>query len=219
MIKARHRGNNVALMGISGVGKTRATNKLRQVRGEESLGTYSVDEAIWMGRSALRDDFERWAAEMNRDIGHVAANSLAVTADYLGMLGNPAEGGLPEGEFRRRQGLHAEAERAAVLQVNNVVKQPGDWVIDLSGSFCEVVQPWQPDDEVLRAIAAHCRSLLIEATPDHLAKLAKRQQSSPKPLYYRPEFLDEHIPGMLDFYNVDSVEDLAPSAVSDFFVS
>jgi hypothetical protein len=76
----------------------------------------------------------------------VAAISLAVTADYLGMLGDPAQGGLPESEFRRRQALHAEAERSAVLQVNNVVKRPGDWVIDLSGSFCEVVQPQELDD-------------------------------------------------------------------------
>jgi hypothetical protein len=53
---------------------------------------------------------------------------------------------LPESEFRRRQALHAEAERSAVLQVNNVVKRPGDWVIDLSGSFCEVVQPQELDD-------------------------------------------------------------------------
>lgn len=215
MVKARHNGKNVALMGLSGVGKTRATNKLREVRGER-IKTYSVDEAIWTGRSALREDFERWAGEVNRYIGNVAANSLAVTADYLGMLGDPAQGGLPESEFRRRQALHAEAERSAVLQVNNVVKRPGDWVIDLSGSFCEVVQPWQPDDQVLRAIERHCRSLLIEATPEHLVKLYKKQQSNPKPLYYRPEFLDKHIPDMLDFYNVGNVEALAPSAVSDF---
>lgn len=138
MPQARRKGNNVALMGLSGVGKTRATVKLRQVRGDK-IKSYSVDEAIWTGKSALRDDFELWANEFNKNIGQVAANSLEVTAEYLGMLGDPSRGGLLEEEFRRRQALHAEAERTAVLQINNITKQPGDWVIDLSGSFCEVV--------------------------------------------------------------------------------
>ncbi len=215
MGRARRRGQHVSLMGLSGVGKTRATKKLQEARGDR-VRSHSIDKAIWTGRSALRDDFERWAIETNRDIGHVAADSLVVTADYLGMLVDPSKGGLPEEEFRRRQALHAQAEREAVLQVNNIIKYPSDWVIDLSGSFCEVVDPWHPNDEVINVIKQNTTSLLIKATREHIGKLANQQNEKPKPLYYRPEFLDEQIPIMLDFYNVANMEDLSPIAVSDF---
>lgn len=202
-------------MGVSGVGKSRMARLLNDVI-PGGVRAYSIDEAIWCTPSPLRTDFIKWAEVNRQDIRNLSADNLTPTAQYLGMLGSPVFGGIGRREFDAKMQLHAEAEQQAVRQIHTITKQNGRWVIDLSGSFCEVVATNNLHDELLQEVATHSRVVLIEATTLHLKKLAAEQVARPKPLYYRPDFLDQHLPKLLDLHGTVSIEDIHPAEVSNF---
>ena len=54
---------------------------------------------------------------------NITINNLAPVALFLGMIGDPAKGGLPVGEFKRRQALHLDAEIAAMYDVREFIKK------------------------------------------------------------------------------------------------
>ena len=56
--------------------------------------------------------------------------------------------------------------------------------------MCEVVNPDDPDDPVLRSLADHTLMLYIEGNPAHTRMLVERFRRMPKPMYYQPRFLD-----------------------------
>jgi hypothetical protein len=64
------------------------------------------------------------------------------------------------------------------------------FVNDVGGSLCEL-----EDDSVIDLLAEHTLILYIQVTTkDEEDTLIRRAQSDPKPLYYRPAFLAEHLP-------------------------
>ena len=195
----------VLLFGMSGLGKTHVAAMLR---GAGGWFHYSVDYRIgtrYMGE-LISDNFKREAMKvpllrelLMSDSVFIASNitfdNLAPLSTYLGKPGDPAKGGLPFGEYRRRQEEHRAAEIAALLDTPRFVARAGDiygyphFVCDSGGSICEVVDAEDPADPVLQALSSNLLMVWIEGAPAHTADLVRRFDRAPKPMYYQPGFL------------------------------
>ena len=196
----------VLLFGMSGLGKTHISNLLRD---GGSWFHYSVDYRIgtrYMGEH-IADNFKAEAmknpflAELLRtDSIYVASNitfeNLAPLSTYLGKPGDPAKGGIPIEEYKRRQMLHHQAEVSAMLDTTQFISRAEriygyeNFVCDSSGSICEVVNPEDPDDPVLSTLSSAMLLVWIEGSEDHTEELIQRFDRAPKPMCYQPEFLD-----------------------------
>src|SRR5690606_28615125 len=66
-----------------------------------------------------------------------------------------------------------------------------DFIADTGGSLIEVVDPTDPRDPVVRTLAASTALLYIRGTGKDATELVRRFKQSPKPMYYRPQFLVE----------------------------
>lgn len=195
----------VLFFGMSGLGKTHLANLLRA---HGDWFHYSVDYRIgtaYMGEH-ITDNLKRQAmtvpflATLLRSdsiyIGsNITFNNLAPLSSYLGKPGDPAKGGLPFSEYMRRQDLHRRAEINALLDTPQFIARAHDlygyqhFVCDTGGSICEVVDPENPADEVLRTLGANTLMVWIEGSGDHTEELIRRFDKSPKPMYYQPRFM------------------------------
>jgi hypothetical protein len=197
----------VALFGMSGLGKTRTAAMLR---GEGDWFHYSVDYRIgtrYMGehivdnfkREAMRNPFLREL--LRSDSIYIASNiafdNLSPLSTYLGKPGDPAKGGIPFEEYVRRQRQHREAEIAALLDTPEFLRKAREiygyrhFLADTGGSICEVVDPGDPEDPVLTALAGSVLLVQIRGTPELEDELARRFERAPKPMYYPEDFLRE----------------------------
>ncbi len=151
----------VLLFGMSGLGKTHVSNMLREAG---DWFHYSVDYRIgtrYMGEH-IADNFKREAMKIPflRDLlrsdsiyigSNITFNNLAPLSTYLGKPGDPAKGGLPYGEYLRRQDQHQVAEIAALLDTVPFIERAKElydydnFVCDTGGSICEVVDADDPD--------------------------------------------------------------------------
>ncbi|WP_102109853.1 ATPase [Oceaniglobus roseus] len=195
----------VMVFGMSGLGKTHLGNMLRRSGG---WFHYSVDYRIgtrYMGEH-IADNFKREAMKvpllrelLMSDSIHVASNitfdNLAPLSTYLGKPGDPAKGGLPFDEYMRRQDQHRTAEIAALLDAVPFIGRASDlygydnFICDTGGSICEVVNPEDPEDPVLKPLSRHLLPVWIEGSAAHTEKLVRRFDRAPKPMYYRPDVL------------------------------
>jgi len=195
----------VCLFGMSGLGKTHISNMLRDTG---SWFHYSVDYRIgtrYMGEH-IADSFKAEAmrvpylAQLLRSdsiyiASNITFNNLAPLSTYLGKPGSPEKGGLPFDEYMRRQELHRMAEVNAMLDTGYFVDRAkalynyDNFVCDSSGSLCEVVDPADPQDPVLRILSQSHLLVWIKGTERHTAELARRFDRAPKPMYYQPKFL------------------------------
>ena len=191
--------------GMSGLGKTHVANLLRD---EGSWFHYSIDYRIgtaYMGEH-ITDNLKRQAmqvpllAELLRSdsiyIGsNITFNNLAPLSTYLGKPGNPALGGLSFAEYMRRQDLHRRAEINALLDTPHFIKRAHDlygysnFVCDTGGSICEVVEPDNPSDEVMKTLNANTLMVWIEGSEAHTEELIRRFDRAPKPMYYQPRIM------------------------------
>jgi hypothetical protein len=196
----------IAVFGMSGLGKTRLAARLRA--GGDWFH-YSIDYRIgtaYMGEH-IADNLKKQAmqlpllAELLRsDSIYIGSNitfgNLAPLSTYLGKPGDPAKGGLPFEEYKRRQALHRRAEINALLDTAPFIRRARElygypnFVCDTGGSICEVVDPANPADEVLCALSAQTLMIWIESPDGHDAELIRRFKADPKPIYYQPEMLD-----------------------------
>ncbi|MGV8986406.1 MAG: ATPase [Cypionkella sp.] len=198
------------LFGMSGLGKTRLSNMLREADKAHGGGWfhYSVDYRIgtrYMGEY-ISDNFKREAMKvpllrelLMSDSVYIASNitfnNLAPLSTYLGKPGCPVKGGLPFAEYQRRQDQHGRAEVAAMLDTTRFAARAQDiygyqnFVCDTSGSICEVVEAQDPADPVMTEIAGHLLLIWIKGSDTHRAELCRRFDRAPKPMYYRPAFL------------------------------
>ncbi|NJN35732.1 MAG: ATPase [Nitrospiraceae bacterium] len=223
----------VALIGMSGVGKTRLADTLRK-SGE--WYHYSVDYRIGSNHLAekINDDLrgrgmrDPVLANLLRADGltiraKLGFNNLDAISAFLGKLGDPASGGLAFGEFMRRQELHAAAERAAMADTDAFLERGTrlygypNFVCDTSGSLCSVVDPDDPNDPILSRLAARHLIIVIEASESDLSDLLARFAERPKPLYYSSEFFRTFAAGYLgksrDWSDIDP-DDFATWAYS-----
>ncbi|MGB8814541.1 MAG: ATPase [Paracoccaceae bacterium] len=199
----------ILLFGMSGLGKTHVASMLRD--GAASAGGwfhYSVDYRIgtrYMGEF-IADNFKREAMKvpflrelLMTDSVYIASNitfnNLAPLSTYLGKPGNPDKGGVPFAEYMLRQAQHREAEIASLLDTPRFIARARDiygynsFVCDSGGSICEVVEPANPADPVMKALAENLLLIWIKGSDAHTAELIRRFDRAPKPMYYQPEFL------------------------------
>lgn len=200
-----HAQRPIAVMGMSGVGKTRIASLLRR---EANWFHYSVDYRIgtrYLGE-AIADEFKREAmkAPLLREMllsdsiyisSNITFENLAPLSAWLGKPGDPKKGGIPFEEYVRRQRLHREAEISALLDTPKFVGKAKSiygydhFICDSGGSICEVVEPDDPDDPVLKSLSEACRIVYIAGDKAHSDALKARFAKAPKPMYYNEAFL------------------------------
>ncbi len=215
----------VLLFGMSGLGKTHLSNLLRATG---DWFHYSVDYRIgtrYMGEH-IADNFKSEAMKnpflrelLRTDSVYIASNitfdNLAPLSTYLGKPGDPAKGGLPFGEYMRRQALHREAEIAALMDTTRFISRAEEiygydnFVCDTGGSICEVVDPEDENDPVLTELSKHLLMVWIEGNEAHTEELIRRFVKAPKPMYYQPEVLEAYWAEYLADRNV-APEDVDP---------
>lgn len=211
---------SITLLGMSGVGKTRLANILRShdwfhYSGDYRIGTRYLDEAILdnikhqvMQVPFLRDLLRSDSIYIRNNI---TVNNLNPVSSFLGKLGNPSKGGLGVEEFKRRQHMHQLAEVEAMMDVPEFIHKAREiygykhFINDAGGSVCEL-----EDEQVYKVIAEHSLIIYIQASKDDEAVLIKRAQTSPKPLYYREEFLDQQLALYLDEKQLEYVAMIDP---------
>jgi hypothetical protein len=197
---------HVLLFGMSGLGKTHVAKCLRAAGG---WFHYSVDYRIgtrYMGELIV-DNAKREAMKVPflRDLlmsdsiyigSNITFDNLDPVSTYLGKPGDPAKGGLPFAEYQRRQAEFRDAEVAALLDTGRFIDRARalygypHFVCDTGGSICEWVDPEDPGDPVLSALSARCLMIWIEGSDAHTAELVRRFDKAPKPMAYRPDFLE-----------------------------
>lgn len=196
----------ITVMGMSGVGKTTLAAMLQkldwfQYSVDYRIGTRYMDEYIVdnFKREAMHNPFLREL--LRSDSIYIRSNitfdNLAPLSTYLGKPGKKELGGISMAEYKERQAQHHDAEIKALLDVPEFIKRAdeiygyGNFVCDSGGSLCEVVNPDDPNDPVLKALAENTVIVYIEGTPEHAQMLVERFRKNPKPMYYQPAFLDD----------------------------
>ena len=221
----------LALIGLSGVGKTTAARLLPP----DEWFTYSVDYRIWthylgdqlndylksliMTHPVLGDLLRHDAITIEHRVGF---DNLLATSAFMGMLGDPKRGGSTTTEFGLRMADHARAEVQAMLDIPAFIRRSerlygySSLLVDATGSACEVIEADNPEDPALKVLEATCLVVYIEATADHQQELIRRAAVYPKPIYYRPDFINANLPGLLAEQNAKRVEDLDPKIVGRY---
>jgi hypothetical protein len=195
----------VTAFGMAGVGKTRLASLLRKSHwfhysvdyriGTRHMGEHIVDnfKAEAMKVPFLRDLLRSDSIKIGSNITFA---NLAPLSTYLGRPGNPARGGLPLAEYQRRQAQHGAGEVQALLEVPRFIERAHDlygydnFIADTGGSLIEVIDPEDASDPVVATLSAHTVLVYIRGTERDAAELVRRFRDHPKPMYYRPEFLD-----------------------------
>lgn len=197
----------VLFFGMSGLGKTYVSSMLRET---QEWFHYSVDYRIgtrYMGEY-IADNFKREAMKnpflrelLLSDSVYIASNitfeNLAPLSTYLGKPGSEGKGGLPFEEYMHRQNQHRAAEKSALLDTTRFISRAREiyniphFVCDSGGSICEVVEPEDPQDPILKELSSKLLMVWIEGSDDHTDELVRRFDRAPKPMYYQPEFLEK----------------------------
>ncbi|GAA3877268.1 ATPase [Celeribacter arenosi] len=210
----------VILFGMSGLGKThvsqmmRATGEWYHYSVDYRIGTRYLGEAIDdnLKRVAMREPFLR--EQLMTDSIFIKSNitfsNLAPVSYYLGKPGARDKGGLALEEYRRRQAQFRHAEEQALLDTGTFIDRASHlygyphFVCDTGGSFCEWVDPENPEDPILQALSKDALLVWIKGSPSHTAELIRRFDRAPKPMAYQPEFLSQTWSQYLNDMNVDA---------------
>ena len=215
------KNKSITLLGMSGVGKTHLSMLLRRnhwfhYSGDYRIGTRYLDEPIMdlIKQQAMQTPFLRDL--LRRDWIHISNNikvdDLGPVLSFVGKLGNPERGGVPLEEFSRRQALYRQAEIAAMQDVPEFIRKAHEiygydnFVNDVGGSLCELAEPPVIDLLVKYSLILYIR-VTEKAEED---ALISRAQSNPKPLYYRPEFLEEQLQLYLELRGLEYAAQLDP---------
>jgi len=211
---------SITLLGMSGVGKTRLSNILRQsdwfhFSGDYRIGSRYLDEPILdnIKQQAMQIPFLR---DLLRNDSIFFTNNLTVdnlqpVSSFLGKLGNPEEGGLPLKEFKRRQALHHDAEIATMRDVPAFIDKTQSiygyrhFINDAGGSVCELDDP-----SVMKLLSEHTLVLYIKASEKDEAELIRRAEVDPKPLYYREAFLEQQLVVYMQEHGLEYVAMIQP---------
>lgn len=197
----------VSLLGMSGVGKTTLSKRLRNdgdwfhYSADYRIGTRYLAEPILDNIKfkimAMKDQF---VADLLRSdsifIAHnISVDNLEPVSTFLGMYGDPAQGGLAKADFLHRQDLYRDAEVRSMQDVPHFIERAWNiyachsFVNDASGSLCEIATPDDPDDPVIRPLIEHTLILYVQAAEAAEHALKDRARTHPKPLFYNPHFI------------------------------
>ncbi|MSR15444.1 MAG: ATPase [Gammaproteobacteria bacterium] len=211
---------SITLLGMSGVGKTHLSTRLRQAHwfhysADYRIGTRYLSEPILdnIKRQAMQVPFLRDLLRSDSIYisNNITVDNLTAVLTFLGKLGHAAQGGLDLEEFKLRQRLYRDAEVAAMLDVPEFIAKARTiygyrhFINDSAGSLCEL-----DDQEVLSVLAANTVLIYIEATAANGRELLTRAEADPKPLYYRTEFLDVELSRYMQARGVSRIEQINP---------
>jgi hypothetical protein len=216
------KNKSITLLGMSGVGKTHLSKMMRRYNwfhysGDYRIGTRYLDESILdtIKQEAMQVPFLRdllrkdWIYIRN----NIKVDDLGPVLSYVGKLGNPELGGVPLGAFQQRQDQYRTAEINAMRDVPEFIHKARDiygyqhFVNDVGGSLCDMEEPG-----VIDLLAEHSLILYIQATEaDEEAELVRRAQSDPKPLYFRPQFLQEQVQNYLTEQGLSYAAEMDPN--------
>ena len=194
----------ITLLGMSGVGKSYLASKLRRdhwfhYSGDYRIGTRYIDEHIldMIKSEAMKVPFLKELLRTDWIYVHnnIRVNDLGPVLSFVGKLGNPELGGVGLKDFIRRQAIYRQAEIDAMLEVPAFIHKAqavynySHFVNDVGGSVCDLDQAG-----VIESLVECTMILYIKVTNQGQENiLIERAQSSPKPMYYRPEFLREQL--------------------------
>jgi hypothetical protein len=193
----------VTLIGMAGVGKTRLSGLVRKhhwfhYSADYRIGTRYLAEPILdnIKRQAMRVPFLRdlFRSDSIYICNNITVDNLEPVTSFLGNLGDPERGGLPLGEFKRRQGLYREALAAAMKDVPEFIRKAREiygyrhFVNDTAGGLCEL-----DSEEVIDLLAKHTLILYVRPTETDERKLLESAGADLRPLCYREAFLDEQL--------------------------
>jgi hypothetical protein len=211
---------SITLLAMSGAGKTTLSSKLPRDKwfhysGDYRIGTKYLEEPILdnikqqaMGVPFLRDLLKSDSIYI---CSNITVENLAPVSSFLGKIGDPAKGGLSLAEFKRRQALHHKAEIAAMNDVPDFIHKAEaiygykHFINDAGGSVCELDCP-----EVLENLAQHTLIVYIRIPPALEQTIIDRAKKEPKPLYYRPEFVDEKLTAFMQARGFTSTDQIDP---------
>ena len=217
---ARWDAKSITLLGMSGVGKTHLSGRLRAANwfhysADYRIGTRYLSEPILdnIKRQVMQVPFLRELLRTDSIYisNNITVDNLTAVLTFLGKLGRPSQGGLDLQEFKRRQKLYRDAEVAAMLDVPEFIAKAHEiygyqhFVNDSAGSLCELDDP-----DALEVLAEHTLIIYIEATAENGRQLLARAEADPKPLYYRPAFLDEQLAVYLAERGLADVASISP---------
>jgi hypothetical protein len=194
----------VTLVGMSGVGKSYLSAKLRgsnwfHYSGDYRIGTRYLDEHIidMIKEQAIKIPFLKellrndWIYIKN----NIRVDDLGPVLSFVGKLGNPEFGGVEIDRFIERQAIYRQAEVDAMYDIPHFIDKAHTiygyphFVNDVGGSLCELDEPG-----VMDILVDNTLILYIQVTDNEQEQvLIERAVSDPKPLYYRADFLQEHL--------------------------
>jgi hypothetical protein len=194
----------VTLVGMSGVGKSHLSAKLRgsnwfHYSGDYRIGTRYLDEHIidMIKEQAIKIPFLKdllrndWIYIKN----NIRVDDLGPVLSFVGKLGNPELGGVEIGEFIQRQEIYRQAEIDAMHDIPHFIEKAQKiygyphFVNDAGGSLCEL-----DETGVMDILVENTLILYIQVSNSEQEQvLIERAVSDPKPLYYRAEFLQQHL--------------------------
>jgi hypothetical protein len=194
----------VTLVGMSGVGKSYLSAKLRgsnwfHYSGDYRIGTRYLNEHIidMIKEQAIKIPFLKellrndWIYIKN----NIRVNDLGPVLSFVGKLGNPELGGVEIDEFIERQAVYRQAEVDAMYDIPRFIEKAREiygyphFVNDVGGSLCELDEPG-----VMDILVDNTLILYIQVTNRAQEQvLIERSVTDPKPLYYRADFLQEHL--------------------------
>ncbi len=210
----------ITLLAMSGAGKTTLSAKLPRDKwfhfsGDYRIGTKYLEEPILdnIKKQAMQVPFlkELLQSDSIYICSNITVDNLAPVSSFLGKIGNPALGGLNLEEFKERQNLHRNAEISAMNDVPEFIHKADaiygykHFLNDAGGSICEL-----GDSEVLETLAAHTLILYLKIPPAHEESIIERAKLQPKPMYYRPEFLDEKLPEFMSMHGYSTTDEIDP---------
>ena len=218
--------SKLTLLGMSGVGKTHLatilgkTQKCYHYSGDYRIGSkYLSSDILSNIKDYMHNDIYLHKLLINNSITvkhHISFDNLSVVSDFLGKVGNPKLGGMAINEFKRRQNLHLNAEKQAMLDVLEFIQKAknigiNNFINDAGGSLCEIDDP-----AVYQTLADNTLIVYIKANANTTKELVKRSVSSPKPLYYNPEFLDKYLNIYLNNNNLVYAAQINPDDFMSF---
>ncbi len=214
------KSKRVLLFGMSGLGKTYISNMLRA---HGDWFHYSIDYRIgtrYLGE--LISDSYKLAAMQTPYLGellksdsiyiesNITFENLTPLSNYLGKPGNIELGGIPIAEYEKRQEQHRKAEIAALLDTGYFVSrskeiyQYENFICDSGGSICEVVDPEDPNDPVMKHLSQNTLLVWIKGSDAHTEALIDRFDKNPKPMCYQESFLATKWEEFLSLKNINA---------------
>ena len=207
----------ISLFGMSGVGKTFIANILRE---SKEWFHYSVDYRIgtrYLGEEIV-DNFKKEAMKipflrehlLNDSIylsSNITFNNLSPLSGFLGKPGKTSSGGIDFNEYVLRQRKHYNAEinatndTALFSQKSIEIYGYKHFISDTSGSLCEVVNPEDSGDKILKALQKNTLPVWVKGSQNQTDQLLERFKKSPKPMFYNESFLKEKWAEYLMVYN------------------